>query len=320
MEQTILSNLLYNEEYTRKVIPFLKTEYFKSPTNQVIFDLIKFYVDKYNLLPTKEILLVDLETKSGVSETQIKEVKKFIDGLDGELQNLNWLVDKTEAFCQEAAVYNAMVEALDIINDKSGKRPKGIVPDLLRDALSLSFDVSLGHDYFEDADARFAFYHDEAKRIRFDIELLNFITKNGVPNKTLTVLAGAVGFGKTAMMCHFAGANILDGKNVLFISMEMSKELIGERIDANLLDVPLDDMRKIPKEMFDARISKVKSRAPGRLIIEEFPEGQAGVPHFRHLLYELKIKRNFVPDIIYIDYINICASSKARINAPLMKE
>jgi archaellum biogenesis ATPase FlaH len=315
LEKVIFNNLINNEDYGRKVIPFLKKEYFQARIDQVIFELIDNYVGSYNAFPTKEVLMIDLSNYVGISDDQFTECKDAIDQIPNQsdgLSKVEWLVDQTEAFCQEKALYNAITKSIEIMGDNVNGLSKGAIPDLLSDALAVSFDTSIGHDFLIDTDSRFEFYHRREERIPFDLDYLNKITKGGLPRKTLNVILAGTGVGKSLAMCHMASANLLEGKNVLYITMEMAEEKIAERIDANLLNVPLDQLYNIPKDLYDKKIARLREKTVGKLIIKEYPTACAGSANFRHLLNELKIKRNFVPDIIYIDYLNICSSSRMR--------
>lgn len=312
IEKTIFSNLTYNEEYARKVVPFLKSEYFSDNSDKIVFDLIHTFIQKYNNLPTKEALLVDLSNKENLNQDTYVSCKETINTLIKEKPDLNWLVERTEKFCQEKSIYNAIMESIHILDDKTGKKTKGSIPELLSNALAISFDSHIGHDYIEDAEKRFEYYHRKLDRIPFDIEYFNKITGGGLPKKTLSVFLAGVNVGKTQLMCHMAGANLREGKNVLYITMEMSEEEISKRIDANLLDISMDELMVIPKESFEKKIHKLKNKSNGKLIVKEYPTSQAGSSNFRYLLNELKIKKKFTPDIVYIDYINICCSSRLR--------
>ena len=315
LEKVIFNNLINNEDYGRKVIPFLKKEYFQARVDQVIFELIDNYVSSYNAFPTKEVMAIDLSNYVGISDDQFTECKAAIDEIPTQsdsLSKVEWLVDQTEAFCQEKALYNAITKSIEIMADTSGNLSTGAIPDLLSSALAVSFDTSIGHDFLTDTDSRFEFYHRKEERIPFDLDYLNKITKGGLPRKTLNVILAGTGVGKSLAMCHMASANLLDGKNVLYITMEMAEEKIAERIDANLLNVPLDQLYDIPKDLYDKKIDRLREKTVGKLIIKEYPTACAGSANFRHLLNELKIKRNFVPDIIYIDYLNICSSSRMK--------
>jgi hypothetical protein len=315
IEQVIFNNLINNEDYGRKVIPFLKTEYFQVKNDQVIFNLIDKYVSSYNAFPTKEVLMIDLSNYVGISDDQFTECKAAINLIPNQsdaLSQVDWLVDQTESFCQEKALYNAITKSIEIMADTSGNLSTGAIPDLLSSALAVSFDTSIGHDFLTDTDSRFEFYHRKEERIPFDIEYLNKITKGGLPRKTLNVILAGTGVGKSLAMCHMASSNLLDGKNVLYITMEMAEEKIAERIDANLLNIPLDQLYDVPKDLYDKKINRLREKTVGKLIIKEYPTACAGSANFRHLLNELKIKRNFLPDVIYIDYLNICSSSRMK--------
>ena len=314
-ERVIFANLVCKDEYGRKVVPFLKREYFQDGIDRIIFDLFDEYIKKYNKFPSKEALIVDLSNKDNINDNTFQNAKEVIENLKEDDSDLEWLVDKTEKFCQEKAVYNAIMESIKIIDDKTGKQSKGAIPKLLQDALGVSFDSSVGHDFLEDVESRFEFYHKKEEKIPFDLEYLNAVTKGGLPNKTLNIVLAGTGVGKSLFMCHCAAANLIGGKNVLYITMEMAEERIAERIDANLLDVTVDELAILPKDSYDKKIARLKSKTVGKLIIKEYPTACAGSANFRHLLNELKIKKNFFPDIIYIDYLNICMSSRIKMNA-----
>jgi replicative DNA helicase len=316
IEKIIFANLIKNEEYTRKVIPFLKSEYFSDFKDRTLFHLIDSYVGEYNTLPSVEELMVNLSNRDGLSEEAFKDVKNTIINLgEAEGAKIEWLVDQTEKFCQEKAIYNAIMSSIQIIDDKTGKTAKGSIPQILSDALAVSFDTHIGHDFIEDAESRFEFYHKKEVRIPFSLDYFNKITKGGLPRKTLNIALAGTGVGKSLFMCHCAAANMVQGQNVLYITMEMAEERIAERIDANLLDTPLDQLELIPKDSYDKKFQKIKSKIKGKLIVKEYPTACAGSANFRHLLNELKIKKDFVPDIIYIDYLNICMSSRIKHGA-----
>jgi len=316
IENTIFSNLLFNEDYARKTIPFLKEEYFSNQADKVLFSLISEYVHKYNAFPSKEALAIDLSNKVGVSELTFKEVADNISKLDIDKDTkLDWLIDQTEKFCQEKAVYNAIMQSIQILDDKKTTEGKGSIPKILSDALGVSFDPHIGHDFIDDAESRFEFYHKKEVRLPFDLEYFNKITGGGLPKKTLNICLAGTGVGKSLFMCHLAASHLLQGYNALYITLEMAEERIAERIDANLLDVTLDDLKVIPKDIYDKKIDRVKTKTTGKLIIKEYPTASAGSANFRHLINELKIKRNFTPDVIFIDYLNICASSRIRHGA-----
>ena len=316
IENTIFSNLLFNEDYARKTIPFLKEEYFSNQADKVLFSLISEYVHKYNAFPSKEALAIDLSNKVGVSELTFKEVADNISKLDIDKDTkLDWLIDQTEKFCQEKAVYNAIMQSIQILDDKKTTEGKGSIPKILSDALGVSFDPHIGHDFIDDAESRFEFYHKKEVRLPFDLEYFNKITGGGLPKKTLNICLAGTGVGKSLFMCHLAASHLLQGYNALYITLEMAEERIAERIDANLLDVTLDDLKVIPKDIYDKKIERVKGKTAGKLIIKEYPTASAGSANFRHLINELKIKRNFIPDVIFIDYLNICSSSRIRHGA-----
>lgn len=313
LEHVIFSNLVTNEEYLRKVFPFIQKDYFSDTSDKVLFELISDYINKYNRAPSTEALKVDLQLKDSLTNDTFDNVVKAIEGLEPDaMTNMNWLVDNTEKFCQDKALYNAVLESIKIMDDKQTQIPRSAIPKILQDALGISFDSQIGHDFIEDADERFEFYHRTDSRLPFDIELLNKITGGGLPPKSLSVLLAGTGVGKSLAMCHMAAANLMIGKNVLYITMEMSEEKIAERIDANLMNTPIQEMLLMDKEKFDAKIARIKSHTVGKLVIKEYPTASAGSANFRHLLNELKMKRNFVPDVIYIDYLNICMSSRIK--------
>lgn len=318
LEKAIFNNLLNNETYGRKVIPFLKSDYFHNRDERVVFELIDAYVGEYNAFPTKEAMLIDLDGRGDISEDQFKECQTIIKDIPSQadsLTNTDWLVDQTEKFCQQKAIFNAISQSIKIMDDKTGNLSVGSIPQLLSDALAVSFDSSIGHDFLDDTESRYDFYHRKEERIPFDLEYLNRITRGGLPNKTLNIILAGTGVGKSLAMCHMAAANLVNGKNVLYITMEMAEEKIAERIDANLLNVPLDELYQLPKESYDKKVARLKQKTVGRLIIKEYPTACAGSANFRHLLNELKVKKNFVPHIIYIDYLNICNSSRIKQSA-----
>lgn len=312
IETTILSHLIFNEAYARKVLPFLKEDYFQNHSDRTIYKLIDQYVKQYNNTPTKEVLQIELKNTDHLTESIYQDAKSLVENLSIENTDINWLVDSTEKFCQEKAVYNAIMASIKILDDKTGAASTGSIPTLLSDALGVSFDVSIGHDYFLNADERFDFYHRKEEHIPFDLDFFNKITKGGLVRKTLNVALAGTGVGKSLFMCHCAAHNMTQGKNVLYITMEMAEEKIAERIDANLLNVTVDELSILPKDAYDKKLARVKEKTVGKLIIKEYPTASAGSGHFRHLINELRIKRNFTPDIIYIDYLNICASSRIR--------
>ena len=319
VEKKILKHLLNDDAYTRKILPFLSGDYFSDHSEKVIYEEIHKYITKYNNLPTVEALTIEIDGRSNLSGDQHKKVTGLLDELnvtEFDTRDGVWLLDATEKFCQEKAIYNAIMESIQIL-DESGnsKKEKGAIPDILSDALAISFDNHVGHDFIDDAETRYEFYHTVEKRIPFDLDYLNRITKGGLPEKTLNIILAGTGVGKSMFMCHCAAANLSIGKNVLYITLEMAEERIAERIDANLLNVDIDKLMAIPKESYLKKIERLKEKTLGRLIIKEYPTASANVTHFKHLLNELKLKRQFVPDIIYIDYLNICASSRMRQGA-----
>lgn len=316
IEQTIFSNLLYNEDYGRKVIPFLKEEYFTDYGDKIVFELISEYVKKYNAFPSKEAMAIDLTNKNGLGEESFRNIADTISKFDRDVDTkIEWLLDQTEKFCQEKAIYNAIMSSIQILDDKTGKTSKGGIPQILSDALGVSFDTHIGHDFLEDAEARFEFYHMKESRVPFDIEYMNKITQGGLPKKTLNIALAGTGVGKSLFMCHCAAANMTAGLNVLYITLEMAEEKIAERIDANLLNTPVQELISMPKEMYDNKVARIRKKTTGKIIIKEYPTTCAGSANFRHLLNELKLKKNFVPDIIYIDYLNICMSSRLKHGA-----
>ena len=312
IEKTILSHLIYNEPFARKVLPFLKDEYFNASSEKVVYGIIRDYIDKYNSTPTKEVLALELSNMDGMNENTFKDSKSLIESISIEPTDIEWLVNSTEKFCQEKAIYNAIMASIKILDDKNSTQGKGEIPNLLSEALGVSFDVSIGHDYLMNSDERYEFYHRKEDRIPFNLEYMNKITKGGLVRKSLNVALAGTGVGKSLFMCHCAADNLTKGKNVLYITMEMAEEKIAERIDANLLNVTIDELSTLPKDMYDKKIARVKEKTIGKLIIKEYPTASAGSGHFRHLINELRIKRNFIPDIIYIDYLNICCSSRIR--------
>lgn len=312
IEQTILRNLLTDEKYMRKVLPFIKPDYFEGPYRTLFKEAGKF-VAKYNKLPSKEAFLVELNEHSNLSADQFTTAVDIASGLfEGDDVDEEWLMNNTEKWCQDRAIYNAVMESITIIDGKHDTLTKNALPELLTKALGVAFDTNVGHDYIENVEERYEFYHTEEDRTPFDLELFNTITKGGVPNKTLNIALAGTGVGKSLFMCHVAASALVDGKNVLYITMEMAEERIAERIDANLLNVPIDQLDKLSKDMFTSKIADLARKTTGRLVVKEYPTGSAHSGHFRALLNELKLKKQFVPDIIFIDYLNICASSRMK--------
>jgi len=309
IEQTILRNLLHDETYMRKVIPFIKPDYFQG-IYKTLFKEVGKYIGKYNKLPTQETLVIELES---LSEEQYNMSMDIVPHLFvKEPIDENWLNDATEKWCQDRAIYNAVMESISIIDGKHESLTKNALPELLSKALGISFDTNVGHDYVENAEQRFEFYHTEEDRIPFDLDYFNKITKGGVPNKTLNIALAGTGVGKSLFMCHVAANALTQGKNVLYITMEMAEERIAERIDANLLNVPIDQLENMSKDMFTRKVNNLAKKTNGKLIIKEYPTGSAHAGHFRALLNELKLKRQFEPDMIFVDYLNICASSRMK--------
>lgn len=312
IEQTIFSNLVHNEEYARKVVPFVKKEYFQNKTDQVLYSIIDEYITKYNSLPTKQALRIEVDNYVGLTEDEAKKLSTFVENIDAAPADLKWLLDETEKFCQDKAIYNAIYKSISILDNRDDSLTKKAIPQILADALGVSFDTHVGHDLLDDFQERYDFYHKKETRIPFDIEYLNRITKGGLPNKTLNIILAGTNVGKSLFMCHCAAHNLTQGKNVLYITMEIAEERVAERIDANLLNVTLDELAFLPRDVYEKKINRVKSSTPGKLIVKEYPTSSAGSAHFRHLLNELRLKRNFVPEIVYIDYLNICASSRLK--------
>jgi replicative DNA helicase len=314
-EHLILKNLIHNEEFCRSVVPFIKPEYFSDSNDRSIFKFILSFVNEFNNRPTLEAIKIMASESKKIKIEDVDEISNTLDTFSAvEDTDLKFLVKQTEAFCKEKAVYNAVLESIKIISDEKDTRDKGAIPEILKDALSITFDPSVGHDLIEDASSRYDFYHKKEERIPFDIANLNLITGGGLPKKTLNICVGGVNAGKSLFMCHMAANNILNNKNVLYITCEMAEERIAERIDANVLDLTLDTLRTISKAQFLKQVERFKSKTTGKLVIKEYPTGSANVSHFRYLLHELAIKKNFIPDIVYIDYLNICASSRIKNN------
>ena len=313
IENTVLAGLLHNEDYMRRVVPFLSEEYFGDFTDKTIFKSIVKYISDYNGIPTREALRISIEEKDNISDDQYKTIVETINALEyDEKTDIDWIVDKTEKFCQDKAVFNAVREAILVLDGAHQDLDKGSIPDLLSKALGVSFDQAIGHDFLEDIESRYEFYHSKEDKIGFDLDLFNKITKGGLSRKSLSICLAGTGVGKTLFMTHCAAANLMDGKNVLYITMEMAEEKISERIDANLMNATMDSLQDMPKDVFMKRINRVKAKTTGKLIVKEYPTASAGSSHFRHLLNELKLKKNFTPDIVYIDYLNICTSSRMK--------
>ena len=310
IERTALTNLICNEDYARKVLPFIKSTYFDEREEQIIFEEISNFVDKSQKIPTQTSLEIEVGERKDLNETEHKKIVDIIKTLNPIEVDFDWLVDHTEKFCKDKAIYNAIVDGIKIIDGKDKKRTPDAIPEILTDALSVSFDNSVGHDYIEDAEARFDYYHRIEERIPFDLDFFNKITKGGLPPKTLNIALAGTGVGKSLFMCHVAANCLSQGKNVLYITLEMAEERIAERIDANLMNVSMEDLQSLAKQMFTDKMSKIIKKTKGKLIVKEYPTATAHSSHFRGLIKELAIKKSFRPDIIFIDYLNICASSR----------
>ena len=311
IETAILNNLVYNDEYTRRVIPFLKAEYFTDHTEKTIYQTLWSYVDKYKASPDIEALTIDLQ-KAPQTEEQYKSIQEYLTKyfIAHSKVDEQWLLDETEKFCKDKAIYNAILDGIHIIDGKSKDKTADAIPSILSDALAVSFDPHVGHDYIEQSEERYDFYHTVEEKIPFDLEFFNKITKGGLPNKTLNVCLAGTGVGKSLFMCHVAAAALMQNKNVLYITLEMAEKKIAERIDANLMNISMDDLHDLPRRMFESRVEKIQKKTEGKLIIKEYPTASAHCGHFRALYNELLLKKQFRPHIIFIDYINICASSR----------
>ena len=314
LEQLILRHLLIDESFMRKVLPFIKPEYFQGVTRQLFLEVGKF-VAKYNKLPTIDAFKIEIDQSGRYNDDQYTAAMEMLPNIFDDVTkkaDKEWLEDTTEKWCQDRAIHNAIMESISIIDGKHQELTKNALPDLLQKALAVTFDSSVGHDYIENVEERYDFYHEQEERIPFDLEYLNRITKGGIPNKTLNIALAGTGVGKSLFMCHMAGNILSQGRNVLYITMEMAEERIAERIDANLLNIPIDQLENIAKPIFKSKVDDIASKTNGKLIIKEYPTGAANSSHFRALLNELKLKRNFVPEIIFIDYLNICASARMK--------
>jgi len=310
VEFLILRNLLHNEEYIRKVIPFIKSEYFEDTNQKIVFEEILSFVQEYNQPATKEVLCIEIEKRNDINEQEFKKIVQVISCLEDVATELNWLVDTTEKWCRDRAIYLALMESIHITDGKDAKKNRDSIPTILSEALAVSFDTHIGHDYLLDYEQRYESYHRKEEKIEFDLEYFNKITKGGLPNKTLNIALAGTGVGKSLFMCHVASSVLLQGRNVLYITLEMAEERIAERIDANLLNVPIQDIGDLPKKMFENKITSLAKKTQGSLIIKEYPTASAHSGHFKSLLNELALKKSFKPDIIFIDYLNICASSR----------
>jgi replicative DNA helicase len=314
VEFLILRNLLHNEEYLRKVLPFIKPDYFEDLNQKIVFEEIVSFVQEYNKLATKEILCIEVENRKDITDTSFKEIVHLIDSLDDVTVELNWIIDTTEKWCRDRAIYLALMESIHIADGKDEKKNRDSIPSILSDALAVSFDNHVGHDYLEDYEQRYESYHKKEEKIEFDLEFFNKITKGGLPNKTLNIALAGTGVGKSLFMCHVAASVLLQGKNVLYITLEMAEERIAERVDANLLNVPIQEISELPRQIFENKVTNLAKKTQGTLIIKEYPTASAHSGHFKSLLNELALKKSFRPDIIFIDYLNICASSRYKGN------
>ena len=310
IEQTVLRNLMYNEPYMRKAIPFLKDIYFSKREESILFSEIYSFIEKYNNLPTKETVLVEMGNRKDLNDEEVRSVKDLLEVLNPEDVDQNWLVDTTEKFCKDRAVHNAVLEGIKILDKKDKERSPEAIPSILADALAVSFDNHIGHDYLNDSEERYQWYHTKEKKFQFDLSYFNKITKGGVPSKTLNIALAGTGVGKSLFMCHVAASFLAQGLNVLYITLEMAEERIAERIDANLLDVSMDDLHSLPKDIYNDRLKKVQDKTKGQLIIKEYPTASAHSGHFRALLNELALKKSFKPQVVFVDYLNICSSSR----------
>ena len=309
---TILKNLIHNETYTRQVLPFIQPDYFEERIDRIVFEEISKFLDKYDKTPTKEVLHIEVEKRVDVTEEEYKSVEQLISALDTGESESKWLLDTTEEWCKSRAIYLALIKSIQIADGQDEHKKPEAIPNILSDALAVGFDQHVGHDYIGDSDDRFAYYHRVENKIPFDLEYLNKITSGGISDKTLNIALAGTGVGKSLFMCHHASSVLLQGKNVLYITMEMAEEKIAERIDANLLDTNIKDIQELPEKIFNKKITNLSKKTEGQLIVKEYPTASAHCGHFKSLLQELKLKKSFTPDIIFVDYLNICASSRYR--------
>ena len=316
IETTILSNLIHNEEYTRTVIPFIRSEYFTDYTEREIYKVVSNYVEKYNNTPSIEAIDIDLQ-KTNQNEEQYKTLQNYIEQLQPSESEYVWLLDETEKWCKDRAIYNAIFSGIQIIDGKDKKKTPEAIPDILTKALAVSFDTQVGHDYIDQSTERYEFYHTVEEKIPFDLDFFNKITKGGMPNKTLNVVLAGTGVGKSLFMCHVAAASLMKNYNVLYITLEMAEKKIAERIDANLMNISLDDLHDLPARMFNDKFSRIQKKTQGKLIVKEYPTASANTGHFRALLNELALKKSFRPDIVFVDYLNICSSSRFKMGASI---
>jgi len=315
LELTILRNLVYNEDYSRKVIPFIQPEYFEQRSEKVVFEEIVQFIVKYNSAITKEALGIEIENRTDLTETDVKDIRDICETLNDSVVEKQWLLDTTEKWCRDRAIYLALMESIHIADGNDGKKNRDAIPSILSDALAVSFDNNIGHDYLQNYEERYDFYHRKEDKIEFDLEYFNKITKGGLPNKTLNIALAGTGVGKSLFMCHVASSALLQGRNVLYITLEMAEERIAERIDANLLNVPIQQLVDLPRSTFENKVTSLSKKTQGTLIIKEYPTASAHSGHFKALLNELALKKSFRPDIIFIDYLNICASSRHKANS-----
>ena len=308
IEETILRNLIYNEQYYRKVVPFIKADYFQEYHEKIVFEEIADFAAKYDKVPTKEVLTINLQSRGDLTEETFKDSVQGINSLSDDWVDYDWLLDATEKWCQDRAIYLALMQSIKIADGGDKKFTKGAIPSILQDALAVSFDEHIGHDYIEQSSDRYEFYHRKEEKIPFDLEKFNFITKGGLPNKTLNIALAGTGVGKSLFMCHMAGSALTQGYNVLYITCEMAEEKIAERIDANLLNVNVKDITELPEVLFNSKVNEISRKTQGKLIIKEYPTASAHAGHFKALLSDLKLKKDFTPDLIFVDYLNICAS------------
>ena len=312
VEVLILKNLIFDETYCKRVLPFVKEEYFTDEVEKTLFLKISSFILKYDSLPTKEALLISVSNDDKLTEYVETALKEIITAFEPSVVEPNWLIEQTEEWCKDKAIYNALLNSIKIADDKKSRFSRGNIPKLLTDALAVSFDPNIGHNYLDDTEERYKYYHKVEEKFSFDLDCMNKITKNGVPRKTLNVILAGTAVGKSLALCHFAASYFLSGKNVLYITLEMAEERIAERIDANVLNISLSDLQNVPKDLYDKKISAIKHKTIGRLVVKEYPTATATTTHFRALLNELYLKKNFVPDVIFVDYLNIAAS--ARLN------
>jgi len=310
VELTILRNLFFNEDFTRKVTPFIKADYFTSRDERILFEEVEKFIVKYKNSPTREAILIEVGKRKDINEDECKSVENLVNGFRNDEIDLQWLLDTTEQFCKDRAVHNAVLDGIKILDNKDKKRTPEAIPSILSEALAVSFDNHIGHDYIDDAERRFEWYHTKEKKYQFDLSYFNKITKGGVPAKTLNIALAGTGVGKSLFMCHVASAYLTQGLNVLYVTLEMSEEKIAERIDANLLDLTMDDLHTVPKQLYEDKVKKINTKTTGKLIIKEYPTASAHSGHFRALINELSLKKDFTPDVVFIDYLNICSSSR----------